>query len=179
MLAIPSGQQRALLALLVLNANSVLSADRIVDAVWGDEAPGSGTKVLAFHVSRLRDALAPGRQPGEPAGGLETVAGGYVLRVDPDAIDAVRFERLVREGHARLADEPAAARDLLLDALGMWRGSGETQGNPLGNMKTPDHKPYSRFMVVCVPVIRGKPAGGFTILNVIDTTTGTPSPTSP
>jgi DNA-binding SARP family transcriptional activator len=121
-LAIPSGQQRALLALLVLNANRVLSPDRIADALWGDRLPDSGTKALAFHVSRLRDALAPGRAPGGPAGGLETVPGGYVLRTDPDAIDAVRFERLAREGHALLAADPAGARDLIRDALAVWRG---------------------------------------------------------
>lgn len=121
-LAIPSRQQRALLALLVVNANRVLSPDRIVDAIWGDELPGSGTKALAFHVSRLRDALAPGRRPGSPAGGIETQSGGYLLRVDPDAIDAVRFERLARDAHVRLADDPEAARSILVEALGLWRG---------------------------------------------------------
>jgi DNA-binding SARP family transcriptional activator len=121
-LAIPSGQQRTLLALLVVNANRVLSPDRIVDEVWGGRLPATGTKALAFHVSRLRDALAPGRRPGTPAGGLETEAGGYVLRVDPGAIDAVRFERLAREAHGRLADEPAVAHSMLVEALALWRG---------------------------------------------------------
>jgi DNA-binding SARP family transcriptional activator len=121
-LSIQSSRQRALLALLVMNANRVLSPDRILDAVWADQAPASGTKVLAFHVSRLRDALAPGRRAGEPTGGLETEAGGYVLRVDPDAIDAARFERLAREAHRRLPVEPAAARSQLDEALGLWRG---------------------------------------------------------
>jgi DNA-binding SARP family transcriptional activator len=121
-LSIPSRQQRTLLALLVINANRVLSADRIVEDVWNGRPPGSGTKALAFHVSRLRDALAPGRHGGASASVLETEAGGYVLRVDPDEIDAVRFERLEREAHACLADDPAAARSLLVEALDLWRG---------------------------------------------------------
>lgn len=121
-LAVPPGQQRALLLLLILNANRVLSAERILDEIWGERAPASGTRVLAFHVSRLRDALAPGRAPGAPAGGLETDAGGYVLRIDPAAIDAVCFEGLAREGHDRLATDPGGARDLLDEALGLWRG---------------------------------------------------------
>ncbi len=121
-LTIPSGQQRTLLALLVVNANRVLSPDRIVDEVWGGRLPGSGTKALAFHVSRLRDALSPGRRPGAPAGGLETQPGGYVLRVDPGAIDAVRFERLAREAHELLHADPVGARTTLIEALGLWRG---------------------------------------------------------
>ena len=83
-LEISSPQQRALLVLLVLNANRVLSSDSIADRIWDGRLPDSGTKALAFHVSRLRDALAPGRQHGKPAGGIETEAGGYVLRADPE-----------------------------------------------------------------------------------------------
>ena len=121
-LALPSGHQRALLALLLVNANRVLTPDRIADELWGDELPATGTKVLAFHVSRLRDALAPGRGRGDSAGGLETEPGGYILRVDPEAIDAIRFERLVRRAHAGLAEDPAGARELLVEALALWRG---------------------------------------------------------
>jgi len=121
-LSIPSTRQRTLLALLIVNANRVVSPDRMLDEVWGDEAPASGTKILAFHVSRLRDAIAPGRRAGDPAGGLETEAGGYVLRVDPDAIDAVRFERLAREGHRLLPDDPVSASSTLGEALGLWHG---------------------------------------------------------
>jgi DNA-binding SARP family transcriptional activator len=119
---ITSARQRALLTLLAVNANRVVTPDRIVEDVWGTDTPASGTKVLAFHVSRLRDALAPGRRSGEPSGGLETEAGGYVLRVDPDAIDAVHFERLAHEAHRRLPEDPVAAHAILDDALGLWRG---------------------------------------------------------
>ena len=76
-------------------------------SVWGEEPPESGAKALAFHVSRLSDALEPGRPRGTTTGVLATEPAGYVLRVEAGAIDAARFERLARGGHARLlADEP-------------------------------------------------------------------------
>jgi hypothetical protein len=59
-LAIQTGRQRALLALLVINANRAVSADRIIDELWGDDGPESGAKAVAFHVSKLRDVLEPG-----------------------------------------------------------------------------------------------------------------------
>jgi DNA-binding SARP family transcriptional activator/ABC-type glycerol-3-phosphate transport system substrate-binding protein len=121
-LAIASPQQRALLALLVINPNRVLSPDWIADRLWDGRLPDSGTKALAFHVSKLRDSLAPDRLPGRAAGGVETEAAGYILRVTTEGIDAARFERLAREGHALLAADPARARTLLNEALGLWRG---------------------------------------------------------
>jgi DNA-binding SARP family transcriptional activator len=121
-LPIPTGLQRTLLLLLIIHANRVLSAERIADDVWGGQLPASGTKALAFHVSRLRDALSPGRSDGAPTGGLTTEPGGYVLRVEPEVIDAVRFERLVRAAHGRLHEDPIAARAILDQALDLWRG---------------------------------------------------------
>ncbi|HEX5826706.1 MAG TPA: BTAD domain-containing putative transcriptional regulator [Candidatus Limnocylindrales bacterium] len=123
-LVIPPGHQRTLLLLLVVNANRVLTTDEIVDALWHEDLPATGTKALAYHVSRLRDALAPSRRPGDGArGGIETEASGYVLRVDPDAIDAVRFEREAYRARELLPEDPAAAGRLLDEALGLWRGS--------------------------------------------------------
>jgi DNA-binding SARP family transcriptional activator len=119
---IASARQRALLALLVLHANEPLSADRIVDALWPDSPPGSGAKAVAFHVSKLRRALAlhGDRDDGPPI--LATTPAGYVLRVEPDSIDAVAAERLGREGEALLHDRPAEARERLASALGLWHG---------------------------------------------------------
>ena len=125
-LRIASGRQLSLLALLLVHANRVLSADRILDELWGDEPPESGAKAVAFHVSRLRDSLAPGRShEGEGEAGVSILAtdpGGYVLRVTPDQVDAVRFERLAAEARALVRDDPAGARVRLEAALGLWRG---------------------------------------------------------
>ncbi len=126
-LKVAAGRQLALLALLLVHANRVVSTDRIIDELWGDDPPDSGAKTVAFHVSRLRDALAPGRsrigQPGRDGEVLATESGGYLLRVDPDGLDAARFERLAAEGRALLPADPGAARERLTAALAEWHGS--------------------------------------------------------
>src|SRR5688572_6982516 len=88
--AVPLGgvRERSLLALLLLNANDVLSTDRLVDELWGDEPPKAAVKTVQVFVSQLRKRLA--------ARTIVTHPPGYVLRVDPDRIDLHRFERLAR-----------------------------------------------------------------------------------
>ncbi len=122
-LTVASGRQLALLAFLVIHANRVVSAERIIDELWGDEPPDSGAKTVAFHVSRLRDALDPGRSRGSLNGVLATEPAGYVLRVEPVRIDAVRFERLASQGRAVLAGDPETARTHFNEALALWRGA--------------------------------------------------------
>ena len=121
-LTIASGRQRALLALLIINANRVVSTDRIIDALWGDGGPESGAKAVAFHVSKLRDALSPGRWRGQGPGVIATDPAGYVLRVEANSIDGARFEALLADGRRLLAEDPATARDRLVEALALWRG---------------------------------------------------------
>ncbi len=124
--AIASPRQRALLALLLVHAGRPVSTERILDALWGDSPPESGAGSVAFHVSRLRAAMerGPGDAPGagNGRGPITTEAGGYALRIELDAIDATRFERLAREGRELLADEPAKAAAQLREALSLWRG---------------------------------------------------------
>jgi DNA-binding SARP family transcriptional activator len=100
-LALGGSKQRALLALLVLHANETQSAGRLIDELWGERPPVTATKALRVHVSRLRKTLT------EPV--LVTRGSGYELSVDPERIDACRFERLVREGRIE-------------QALELWRG---------------------------------------------------------
>ncbi len=121
-LTVASGRQFSLLAFLLIHANRVVSAERIIDELWGDEPPESGAKSVAFHVSRLRDGLEPGRPRGKPSDVLATEPAGYVLRVEQDAIDAVRFERSISAGRGLLADDPETARARLEEALALWRG---------------------------------------------------------
>jgi DNA-binding SARP family transcriptional activator len=125
-LTIASGRERALLTLLLIHANAVVPTDRILDEIWGEASPESGAKTVAFHVSRLRDALCPGRRKGDGCAALRTESGGYRLQVEPDAVDAQRFESLASEGRAQLRTDPAAARELLAAALSLWRGEALT-----------------------------------------------------
>src|SRR5262245_37699841 len=104
-------KQRALLALLLLHANEVVPSDRLIDEIWGDEAPASGLSALHVRVSQLRRAL-------EPAGDvLVTRPPGYVLLAED--LDSRRFEELLAAGRAL---EPARAVEVLGDALALWRG---------------------------------------------------------
>lgn len=104
-------KERALLAVLLLNANRVVSSDRLIDALWEEHAPSTVQKALRVHISRLRKLLGSER--------LETRSPGYVLRVDDGELDLHSFEALV--GRARSAP-PAEACVLLGDALALWRG---------------------------------------------------------
>ncbi|MEN8235424.1 MAG: BTAD domain-containing putative transcriptional regulator, partial [Actinomycetota bacterium] len=114
-------KQRALLAVLLLHVNEVVSSDRLLDLVWGDGSSDGGVNKLRFQVSKLRDALEPGRD-GDASSVLATRAPGYVLVVEPEAVDAIRFESLVGEARASLRSTPEEALRLLDEALGLWRG---------------------------------------------------------
>jgi hypothetical protein len=78
------GKQRALLAILLLNANEVVSSDRLIDELWGEAAPETAGKALQVHVSQLRKALEPERGPGDPGRVLITKPPGYTLALEPD-----------------------------------------------------------------------------------------------
>jgi DNA-binding SARP family transcriptional activator len=107
-----SGQkQRALLALLLLDANRVVSTDRIVDALWGEAPPRTAATSLQNFVSQLRKLLG--------ADVVVTKPPGYQLRIAPEQLDLERFTRLVEESRAEPPDERAAK---LRRALALWRG---------------------------------------------------------
>jgi DNA-binding SARP family transcriptional activator len=110
---VPGAKRRALLTLLLLHANQVVSSDRLMEELWGTEPPGSGVTALQVNVSKLRKAL------GRAAGALETRSPGYLLRLGPDDLDLFRFERLVEEA---AGVEPEQAAGKLREALALWRG---------------------------------------------------------
>src|SRR3954454_7579863 len=114
---VPPGKQRALLTLLAMHAPHQISAESAADALWPRAAPAEAMRSLQVTVSRLRRSL------GAAGSALETVTSGYRLAVEPDAIDARRFETLIGSARAaRLEGDAATARRLLDDALGLWRG---------------------------------------------------------
>jgi DNA-binding SARP family transcriptional activator/class 3 adenylate cyclase len=119
--AVGGPRQVALLALLLINANRALSSDRLVEALWDDRALVGGVKPLQMAIARLRRTLDPDGE--QDASVLRTVAGGYMLAVAPDELDAEVFQARVEEGRRALdAGEVHRARGVLRDALGMWRG---------------------------------------------------------
>ena len=114
--ALGGPRPRALLALLVLEAGRVVPAGRLIEEAWRGRPPLGAAATLRSYVSRLRGVLAP-----EAA--LAARGGGYVLGVDPGAVDVVRFEGLAASGQAVLRrGEAAAAAGYFRAALGLWRG---------------------------------------------------------
>ena len=115
---IPLGgpKQRAVLALLLVDAGRTVPAGRLIEDLWRGRAPPGAAKTLRSYVSRLRAAL----QPEAP---LAARGGGYAINVDFGRLDARRFEWLVAEGQAAAdRDEAAAAANRFREALALWRG---------------------------------------------------------
>jgi eukaryotic-like serine/threonine-protein kinase len=115
-------KQRALLAVFLLHANETLGTDRLIDELWGERAPATAAKTVQVYISRLRKALA-GAQDEGLEGVVATREHGYELGLDPERLDAQRFERLVGEGRSELAaGRPERAAAALRAALALWRG---------------------------------------------------------
>ena len=116
--------QRQLLAILLSEHGRTIAVDRLIDLLWAEEPPSAAIASLQAYVSQLRRILEPDRPPRAPAQVLVTADPGYSLQVDPEHIDARRFERLAREGRAALDEgRPDRADELLGSALGLWRGA--------------------------------------------------------
>src|SRR5215210_1601666 len=115
-LALGGPKQRATLAILLLNANRVVSIDRLADQLYGGRAPVTAATQVHRQISELRKALGP-------EAGLETRSPGYVIHVGTDQLDLKRFERLTEEaGRALARGEAETALELQRNALGLWRG---------------------------------------------------------
>jgi predicted ATPase/DNA-binding SARP family transcriptional activator len=116
-LQLGAAKPRALLALLLLRANELVSRDDLVLGLWGEASPPRAANAVQVYVSQLRKLLPDGARM------LVTRPPGYVLRVEPNQLDLDRFERLAAEGRRALADgAPAAAAATLREALALWRG---------------------------------------------------------
>ena len=108
------GRERVLVATLVLGANQVVSTDRLVDALWGDDPPATAANALQVHVSKLRKKLSRAGA-GES---LTSAPQGYVLQTGPGDVDLEEFEQLA----SAAAGEPAEVSRRLREALALWRG---------------------------------------------------------
>src|SRR5690242_3474404 len=103
-------RQAALLTLLLLQGGQPISADRLADDLWAGEPPPGAAKTIQVYISRLRAALGDGF--------VARLGTGYALKVEPDHVDAQRFEQLVDDGRRHLlAGNARAARERLDQAL--------------------------------------------------------------
>ncbi|CAN5501806.1 hypothetical protein BH23ACT9_BH23ACT9_28700 [soil metagenome] len=111
---IGSRRQRTLLAALLAEAGRVVSVDALAGALWGEAQPADPRNAIQTYVARLRETL------GDDATIL-TRAPGYLVQVEREQVDALRFEQLLMEARRRIG-EPMTVRTLLDDALELWRG---------------------------------------------------------
>ncbi len=112
---VPGPRLRALLIALALRPGHAVPKAPLVDWIWGARPPADATNALQRLVSRLRKVL--------PDGVVEGRTDGYRLLLEPDAVDAVRFERLVTVAQAARAEDGSRRVQLLRDALDLWRGT--------------------------------------------------------
>jgi len=129
-------KQRALLALLLLSANRVVSRERLIGELFAEQSVNSADHALRNQVSRLRKVLSPAASD-EPR--LVARAPGYLLRVEPGELDLERFERLVADGREALAGgDPGTAAEAFRDAEELW------EGRPLADL---EFEPFARVEV--------------------------------
>ncbi len=114
-------RQRALLALLLVRANELVSTDLLVEELFGGERSAAAVNAARVAVSRLRRLFENGEDDG--VGVLMTRPGGYVLQSSPGQLDAALFECLLTEGRQLLSSgDPTSASARLREALSLWRG---------------------------------------------------------
>jgi DNA-binding SARP family transcriptional activator len=113
--ALGAHKQRAVLAMLLLDRGEAVSVDRLSDGLWDERPPARAAKSIQVYVSQLRKALGPDV--------LQTRGRGYALSIEPESLDSVRFERMLDRGRELAASgEPRRAKQVLQEALELWRG---------------------------------------------------------
>jgi DNA-binding SARP family transcriptional activator len=114
-------KEQSILAVLLLEAGRVVSAQTLAERVWDERMPGRARETLQVYVSRLRGRL---RLAGGKSGVItSSPAGGYRLNVEPDQVDVRRFSQLISSARAAsAARDPRRARELLVGAEELWRG---------------------------------------------------------
>ncbi|MFC7530901.1 tetratricopeptide repeat protein [Actinoplanes sp. GCM10030250] len=119
-----SAGRRAVLGLLAVAGGQPLGQAELIDALWGDRPPPSAANIIQTHVKHLRRLLEPGRASRSHSALLPRVGDGYALRVPADALDLLRFRRLLTEAAtAQQSGDRRGAAELFAQALELWRGA--------------------------------------------------------
>ncbi len=129
-LDVSAGRSSALLAVLAMSAGKVVSVERLADMVWGEDLPANARRSVQTYVTRLRSVLGPEA--------ITTAGAGYLLNIDPDDVDALRFQRLLDRSEPDASHE----RERIGDALKLWRG------NPLEGVQSAWLADYERPRLV-------------------------------
>ena len=122
-LSLGGAKLRALLAILLINANQVVAQSRLIELLWGGHPPTTAPNSLQVHIAHLRRLLEPRRKANEPWQVLVWGSNGYELRVQPEQLDAIQFERMADDAvRAKTEQQWDLAADQFRAALGLWRG---------------------------------------------------------
>ncbi|MGU3292063.1 BTAD domain-containing putative transcriptional regulator [Williamsia sp. M5A3_1d] len=114
-------KQRAVLAVLLLNAGSTVDIDRLVDAIWDDDPPAKPVTSVRAYVANLRRAMDTAVEHSSAA--IITDAAGYRVEIAPGELDVVTFDDLTARGrHALTVGDAGLAEQILASALALWRG---------------------------------------------------------
>ena len=128
---IPGAKQRTLLAALLLEANRVVSGERLIARLWEEDPPAHARNALQNHVKRLRQVLTGGSAQGYGPDPITTRPDGYLISVSEQALDVSRFNALVRRAESTAAaGRPRDAIAMYGEALAQWRGE------PLGGISS-------------------------------------------
>src|SRR5690349_3771443 len=122
--ALGGPRQRAVLAILALNANRTVALESLVGGLWGDRPSGGAANAVQVSISRFRRALALAAGGAAATDGirLHRSGPGYLLQLPADEIDLNRFEALTERGRRQVGSAPRAAAATLREALDLWRG---------------------------------------------------------
>ena len=121
-LSLGPAKQRAVLAVLLVNANKPIKTTQIVDAVWRDDPPENGANVVQKYVAGLRRVVEPDRQPHAPGQVLTLTDAGYLLRIEAGHLDADVFTDLVRQARGAWTEgRLGEAAQALRSAIALWR----------------------------------------------------------
>jgi len=121
--SLEGNRQRTLLALLLTSPGQIVTKERFFEELWGERLPRSPENALQAVVARMRKVVVAEFGQHLTRERLRTHPDGYALDIEPDQVDAHRFERLVSRAKAKAPSDATAARDLLDEALALWKGS--------------------------------------------------------
>lgn len=122
-LPVNAHRQRSVVAMLLIAGGRSVTADRLIDGIWGDDLPANPANTLQNSIAQLRKTFEPDRPRSEPPTVLVSTPTGYQLAVDDHDTDAARFETGLQQARGYLnAGHARAALDSITDALSLWRG---------------------------------------------------------